>query len=322
MNLLIIGVIIFIFSIVIIELLMFAFKNTGYVKSANIKKRLRKFTYVDKDDGTGDIIKKRVISDIPWLNELLLKKPFVTSMDRLIIQANTKYNLGFYLLLTLILGCLGFLFGTFKAFPLILSFLIGLIFATIPFFYLQRLKNKRMEKFRTQLPEGLGLIARSLRAGHAFTSGMKMVSAEFDDPLGTELEETLDEINFGVNVADALKNLADRIDCEEAKFFVTAVVLQRESGGNLATILDSLANIIRKKFEFQDKVNTLSAEARLSAVVLVLLPFVVGSVMYIFNPAFISILFTDPTGHLLLVVGSILMVLGILVIRKIIEIKV
>ena len=138
----------------------------------------------------------------------------------------------------------------------------------------------------------------------------------------TALDETLDEINFGVNVADALKNLADRIDCEEAKFFVTAVVLQRETGGNLAMILESLAKIIRKKFEFQDKVDTLSAEARLSAVVLVILPFFIGFAIYILNPGFISVLFTDPFGHVLLVAGGILMILGILVIRKMIEIKV
>ena len=322
MNLFIVGIIIFFASIAIIEMVTFAFKNTGYVKSANIKKRLRKFTYVGKDDGTGDIIKKRVISSIPSLNNLLLKMSFVNSLDRLIIQANTKYNLGFYLLLSLTLSLFAYLVAHFKAFSIPLAILIGLIFATLPFFYLQYLKNKRMEKFRVQLPEGLDLIARSLRAGHAFTSGMKMVSTEFDDPLGTELEETLDEINFGVNVADALKNLADRIDCEEAKFFVTAVVLQRETGGNLAAILENLGKIIRKKYEFQDRVNTLSAEARLSAVVLVLLPFFVGGTMYFFNPAFIMVLFTDPTGHLLLIIGGILMFLGILVIRKIIEIKV
>lgn len=322
MNLLIIGVIIFFASIAIIEMVTFAFKNTGYVKSANIKKRLRKFTYVDKEDGTGDIIKKRIISNIPALNSILLKMNFVNSLDRLIIQANTKYNLGFYLLLSMTFALVGYLIAYYKAFPAPVAMLTGLILAIMPYFYLHWLKNKRMEKFRAQLPEGLELIARSLRAGHAFTSGMKMVTTEFDDPLGTELDETLDEINFGVNVADALKNLADRIDCEEAKFFVTAVILQRESGGNLAAILESLGKIIRKKFEFQDKVNTLSAEAKLSAVVLVLLPFFVGGIMYVFNPEFISILFTDPTGHLLLVVGGTLMFLGILVIRKIIEIKV
>lgn len=322
MSLFVIGIIIFFASIAIIEMVMFAFKNLGVVKSAKIKKRLRKFTYVNKADGTGDIIKKRVLSEIKILNDLLLKMNLVNSADRLIIQANTKYNLGFYVLLTLTLGLVGYLVAVFKAFPGTIAIMIGLILATLPYFYLKYLKRQRMEKFRSQLPEGLDLIARSLRAGHAFTSGMKMVSTEFGDPLGTELDETLDEINFGVNVADALKNLADRIDCEEAKFFVTAVVLQRETGGNLAMILESLAKIIRKKFEFQDKVDTLSAEARLSAVVLVILPFFIGFAIYILNPGFISVLFTDPFGHVLLVAGGILMILGILVIRKMIEIKV
>ncbi len=322
MNLLIVGIIIFIASIAIIEMVKVALKNTGYAKSANIKKRFRKFTYVNKEDGTGDIIKKRIISSIPSLNILLLKMSMVNSLDRLITQANTKYNLGFYILLSFTLAMIGYLMASFKGFPVSVAMLIALIFATLPYFYLQRLKNKRMEKFRAQLPEALEMIARSLKAGHAFTSGMKMVSTEFDDPLGTEFDETLDEINFGVNVADALKNLTDRIDCEEAKFFVTAVVLQRESGGNLAVILESLGKMIRKKFEFQDKVNTLSAEARMSAWVLVLLPFFVAGAMYIFNPAYILIFFNDPMGTRLLVIAGTLMVLGILVIRKIIQIKV
>jgi len=322
MNLLFVGIIIFIASIAIIEMGKFALKNTGYAKSSNIKKRFRKFTYVNKEDGTGNIIKKRIISNIPSLNILLLKMSMVNSLDRLITLSNTKYNMGFYLLFSCTLAMVGYLLASFKGFPVPVAMLIALIFASIPYFYLQRLKNKRMEKFRTQLPEALELIARSLRAGHAFTSGMKMVSSEFDDPLGTEFDETLDEINFGVNVDDALKNLTDRIDCEEAKFFVTAVVLQRESGGNLAAILESLGNIIRKKFEFQGKVNTLSAEARMSAWVLVLLPLFVAGAMYIFNPKYILIFFTDPMGTRLLVIGGTLMVLGILVIRKIIQIKV
>ncbi len=322
MNLLIVGILIFAISIATIEIVTFFFRKSGYAKKATIKKRLRKFTFVSKSDGSGDILKRREISAIPWLNNLLLKSSFINSLDRLVIQANTKYNLGFFILLSITMGLVGYLAANFYGLFPAMCLLVGLILTTMPYLYLMSLKNRRMAKFREQLPEGLELIARSLRAGHAFTSGMKMVTTEFDDPLGTELEETLDEINFGVNVSDALKNLAERIDAEEAKFFVTAVILQRETGGNLATILESLARIIRKKFEFQDKVNTLSAEGKLSALVLVMLPFVVGAAIHILNPGFLSVLFTDPIGHILLVVGGILMVLGILVIKKMVEIKV
>lgn len=322
MNLLIIGVIIFIASIAIIELVMFAFKNVSYVKSAKIKKRLRKYTYVKKEDGTGDILKNRELSSIPWLNHILLKINIVNSLDRLIIQANTRYNLGFYVLLSITIGLVGYLGANLYEMSTFAAILIALITSTLPYFYLLKLKTNRVKIFRTQLPEGLELIARSLKAGHAFTSGMKMVSTEFDDPLGTELDEALDEINFGVNVADALRNMADRIDCEEAKFFVTAVILQRETGGNLAMILESLSNIIRKKFEFQDKVNTLTAEGRISALVLVLLPFFVAGAIHVLNPGYLNVLFTDPVGQFLLTVGLILMATGILVIRKIIEIKI
>jgi tight adherence protein B len=322
MNLLMIGIIIFIASITIIKLLIFAFKNAHYINSAKIRKRLRKFTIVEKADGTGDILKKRELSSIPWLNNLLLGMPLVALLDRLIIQANTSYNPGFYVLLSITLGLVGYLIAGLLEMSNVGVILIALISASLPCIYLLRVKNNRIKKFRSQLPEALELIARSLRAGHAFTSGMKMVSTEFDDPLGTEFDEALNEINFGVNVADALKNLADRTDCEEAKFFVTAVVLQRETGGNLATILESLSKIIRKKFEFQDKINTLTAEGRISALVLVLLPFFVAGVIYILNPGYLQVLFTEPVGQFMLILGSLLMVTGILVIRKIIEIKV
>jgi tight adherence protein B len=322
MNLLIVGIIIFFVSIALIELVTRVFGNSRVVKNAKVKKRLRKFVFVPKSDGTGDILKKREISGIPWFNSLLLKMSFINSMDRLIIQANTKYNLGFFILLSITIGLVGYLAAAFFLMTPLISVLIAFLLAAMPYLYLMSLKNRRMEKFREQLPEGLDLIARSLRAGHAFTSGMKMVTTEFDDPLGTELEEALDEINFGVNVTDALKNLADRIDAEEAKFFVTAVVLQRETGGNLAEILESLAKLIRKKFEFQDKVKTLTAEGRVSALVLVMLPFVIGTAIHILNPTFLSPLFTEPIGHLLLGIGGVLMIIGILVIRKMIEIKV
>jgi tight adherence protein B len=322
MNLLMIGIIIFIASITIIELLIFAFKNVSYVQSAKVKNRLRKFTLVEKADGTGDILKKQELSSIPWLNKLLLSMPLVTILDRLVIQANTSFNSGFYLLLSITLGLVGYLIAGFFQMSTGIVILIALISASLPCINLMRLKNNRIKKFRSQLPEALELIARSLKAGHAFTSGMKMVSTEFDDPLGTEFDETLNEINFGVNMADALKNMADRTDCEEAKFFVTAVVLQRETGGNLATILESLSKIIRKKFEFQDKINTLTAEGRISALILVLLPFFVAGVIYFLNREYLLVLFNEPVGQFMLILGSLLMAAGILVIRKIIEIKV
>jgi len=187
---------------------------------------------------------------------------------------------------------------------------------------LHLLKQKRIEKFSSQLPEALDLIARALKAGHSLNSGMKLAADEFHDPLGPEFDETLGEINFGVSVANALKNLVGRIECPELKYFVVAIILQRETGGNLAELIESLANLIREKFKFQGKVRTLSAEGRLSAVILVAIPFFMGIYLHFSNPKYLELLFSEPIGRIMAGAAVIMMAIGILVIKKMVTIKV
>jgi tight adherence protein B len=179
-----------------------------------------------------------------------------------------------------------------------------------------------MASFEKQLPEGLGLIARALRAGHAFTSGMKLAADEFGDPLGPELRETLDEINFGLSVPEALKNLARRVDCPDLSFFVVSVILQRETGGNLSEIIENLARLIRERFKFRGKVRTLSAEGRLSAVVLLLIPFVLFGVLFVVNRPYVTTLMVDPIGKALAGIAGLMMILGIIMIKRIIKVEV
>jgi tight adherence protein B len=187
---------------------------------------------------------------------------------------------------------------------------------------LRRLKRKRIEKFRSQFPEALDLIARALKAGHSLNSGMKLAADEFGDPLGPEFDETLREINFGVSVADALKNFAGRIECPELKYFVVAVILQRETGGNLAELVESLAYLIREKFKFQGKVRTLSAEGRLSAIILVAIPFLFAIYLHFSNPEYLGLLFSAPIGRIMVAGAIIMMAVGMLVMKKMVTIKV
>jgi tight adherence protein B len=179
-----------------------------------------------------------------------------------------------------------------------------------------------MAKFERQLPEALGLIARALRAGHAFTSGMKLACEEFSDPLGPEFEDTLDEINFGQSVTDALKNLALRVDCPDLRFFVVSVILQRETGGNLAEIMEGLAHLMRERFKFRGKVRVLSAEGRLSASILFILPFFLAAFLFVFHPQVVAPLHQDPIGKVLMWIMGALMFLGFLMIRRIIKVEV
>ncbi len=317
-----IGVIIFAVSIFIIEMLFYAYKTIRDPDRKKIRKRLKTFSYKESKNELPDILQKKVLSDVPLLNKILLHVPGRQYFNRLLQQANVHYPLGFFILLTIFLAitscCVSSLITRNKVFVVIITLLL----AGTPFFYLCLKKKKRMEKFQRQLPEGLELIARSLKAGHAFPSSMKMAADEFDDPLGPEFEETINEINFGVNVPDALKNLAERVYCADLKFFVISVILQRETGGNLAEIIESLAYIIRERFKLYGKIRTLAAEGKISAIILGSLPFVVMIALYFTSPAYIRILFSDPAGKIILGISAFMMALGILVMKKMVDIEV
>ena len=318
----IVAAIVFFMTLSIIELTLYAYRNFRYPDRAKISKRLSALS-MDRYDGVStDIMKKRVLSEVPALNELLNRFAWAESLENLRRQANAGYPLGFFLLLSIMMSSMGVLAGLFF-FPGNNMFaILGFFSGALPVLNLRMKKKKRMDKFMNQLPEALDLIARSLRAGHAFTSGMKMTAEQFDDPLGPEFDETLDEINFGVSVYDALKNLTQRVDCPDLKFFVVSVNLQRETGGNLAEIIENIATLIRERFKFFGKVRTLSAEGKLSAYILIGLPFCVMILLSFVNPEYIQTLFTEPEGRTALYVAGGMMLAGIVMIRKMIRIRV
>jgi tight adherence protein B len=322
MDLLAIGFGIFIATVVIIQLVMYGVRHMRTTQRVKIRKRLRKMTYVESGADGAEILKKRAYSDIPFLNSLLSSLPGLNSLDRLMVQANAKHPMGFYLLLGLFLTVVGLLIGSQLARNTLLAILLALIFGFLPYFHLLRMKRIRAEKFKKQMPDGLDLIARSLKAGHAFSGGISLAAEEFDDPLGTEFSEMLDEINFGVSVPEALKNLTTRVECEEIKYFAMGVILQRETGGNLAELIQTLANLIREKFKFEGKVRTLSAEGKLSAVILSALPFLVGGWFWLTNPKYLTPLVAEPFGRVLLLLAATFMIAGILVLKRMVSIKV
>ena len=179
-----------------------------------------------------------------------------------------------------------------------------------------------MKKFQAQLPEALDLMARSLRAGHAFSTGMKLAAEEFEDPLGSEFSATLDEINFGLGVPDALTNFVNRVECQDLNFFVVAVILQRETGGNLAEIMENIAHLIRERFKLYGKIRTLAAEGNLSMYVLLALPFFILGALMVVNSNYIMTLFTEPAGRVMCGVALFMMLIGSLVMRRMVKIDV
>ena len=322
MEMVVIGGGIFLALILVIELVVYGVRNMRTTKRMKIRRRLRKYVYVESEKDSAEILKKRILSDVSFLNALLLKLPGLEPLDRLIIQANSKYPMGFFVLLAALLAAVGFLIGN----SLLLNFSYGIMFGIFgflaPFVYLSRQKKMRMAKFKKQLPDGLDLIARSLKAGHALTGGMSVAAEEFDDPLGPEFAEALDEINFGVSLQNAMKNLVKRIDCEEIKYFVVGVILQRETGGNLAELMTTLATLIRERFKFEGKVKTLTAEGRFSAIVLIALPFLLFGYLWFTSPNFLEPLLTEPVGRFMILMAIVMMILGALVMKKMVKIRV
>ena len=322
MELFAIGFGIFFAAVLIIQLLSYGVRHMRATQRVKIRKRLRKYTYAEGGGDGTEILKKKVFSDISFLNSLLNILPGLNSLDRLMMQANAKYPLGVYLLLGLLFAVTGLLMGAqFDLGPL-MALLVAFIIGSLPFIHLVRKKYLRAEKFKKQMPDALDLVARALKAGHAFSGGLSLAAEEFDDPLGTEFSEMLDEINFGVSVPEALKNLVGRVECEELKYFAMGVILQRETGGNLAELIHTLATLIREKFKFEGKVRVLSAEGKLSAVILTALPFLVGGFIWLTNPAYLAPLMAEPFGRMLLLLACVFMIAGILVMKRMVSIKV
>jgi tight adherence protein B len=316
------GLWIFLISLFVFEFGFYTYKTIRYPNRSRIRQRLERLSTEDAYVEQPDILRKRVLSEIGFLDKLLTFVPGVKSLDRLIHQANSSYSAGFYILISLFLALTGLIGGSTVTNNSMVSLLCASVLGAGPFGVLRLQKKRRITAFQKQLPEALELIARALKAGHAFTSGIKLAAEEFKDPLGSEFQATLDEINFGISVADAFKNLSGRIDCPELRFFVVSVILQRETGGNLAEIIESLSQLIRERFKFEGKIRVLSAEGKLSAAILVALPFLIALIIQFISPDYLQSLFTDPRGRTAAVAALTGMAVGIVFIKQMIKIKV
>lgn len=200
--------------------------------------------------------------------------------------------------------------------------ILGVFMAVVPFGWLYMRRSRRLKAFGAQLPDAMELVARALRAGQSLPSGFNMVSTEMGDPIGKEFGRVFEEQNLGCSMEDSLRSLADRIPNTDLKFFVTAVVLQRQTGGDLAEILDKIGRLIRERFQIWGQIQALTGEGRLSGIILMALPFLLFVVVYYLNPDYVMLLFSDSLGRQMLAVALFMQLLGALCIRKIVNIKV
>jgi tight adherence protein B len=269
------------------------------------------------------LLRDEQLSQIPALDNLLRRSHRIAAIQEMLAQAGMTLRAGNFLGLSVLTaiatGIIAFVLSKYNPAIAWAALVIGFL---LPYSYASFRRSKRFEKFEELFPEAIDTLARAVRAGHAFTTALEMISNEVAEPVCSEFRKLYEEQKFGMPVRDALMNLTDRIPLVDVKFFVTAVMLQRETGGNLAEILDNLSYVIRERFKIQRQVRVYTAQGRLTMALLMGMPPIIVVTMLVLNPAFIRPLFSDPIGHVLLVAGITLQTIGYFVIRKIIRIQV
>jgi len=268
------------------------------------------------------LLRDEVLSRIPAFDSFLRRSERVSALQKILAQGHVDVRAGNFLMLcavsSLLLAVIAYVAGG----NIIFAWVGVVLGFFLPYAYASHMRKKRFQKFEEKFPEAIDTLARAVRAGHAFTTALEMIANEVSEPVAGEFRQLFEEQKFGLPVRDALLNLADRIPLVDVKFFVTAVMLQRETGGNLAEILDNLSYVIRERFKILRQVRVHTAQGRLTMVLLMALPPTVVVVMYVLNRGFIMPLFTDPIGHALIVAGITMQTLGYFFIRRIIRIQV
>ncbi len=290
-----------------------------------IKDRLaaeRKAPELAPEEEQHALLRDEQLSEIPALDTLLRRSTRVSDLQKTLAQADISVRAGNFLGLSALTGVGATILAYVLSKRVEVAWIALLVGFVLPYSYASIRRNKRFEKFEELFPEAIDTLARAVRAGHAFTTALEMITAEVSEPVAGEFRQLYEEQKFGMPVRDALLNLTYRMPLVDVKFFVTAVMLQRETGGNLAEILDNLSYVIRERFKIQRQVRVYTAQGRLTMALLMGMPPIIVTTMLLLNPSFIRPLFSDPIGHFLLVAGITLQTIGYFVIRKIIRIQV
>lgn len=265
---------------------------------------------------------KERLSSITALNAVLgRRQQVVAPLTRLIEQSGLRLTVGSVLLGSVLLSLIAILAVVQVSHQPLLALPLGVAIGAAPFLYIRMAAKKRMAAFEEQFPEAIDLIARALRAGHALPTALQMVAEEVAEPAGSEFRLLFDQQNFGMSLQDALRAFGERISLVDARFFVTAILTQREMGGNLSEVLEKLAAVIRERFKVKRHVRAVSAHGRITGVVLGFLPPVVAGLLLIISPAHIRLLADDPIGVDMVMVAIALQIVGVFIIRRIVDVE-
>ena len=313
---------VFLCILFLLQGLALLFGKGGSASDRRIKARLHFVQELENKVETASLLKADNLEQTSWMSRWLGKITRIFNLEELLLQADIPWKSTTVIMFCLGIGGLAGIYGFLQFGPL---GALGAFFAVaylLPQILLRLKKRMRLKRFEKQLPEALGLMARSLKAGHSFPSAMQLVADEMPNPIGIEFFKTFKEYNYGLDFSEVMMNLYRRNQLRDLKFFITAILIQRETGGNLVEILEKIASLIRERFKLLNHIKALTAEGRLSGLILIGLPILISLILYKLNPQYISLLWTHPTGKLMLGVAIFFQVLGMVVIKKIVSIKV
>jgi len=316
-------VLVFVAVLLLLEGLYLIWRSYKGPEARTIEKRLQALSAATDRSAQAHLVRERMLSGVPWLQRILLTLPRAHRLDRFILQAGLDWTVSGLLLACAAIGVFAFFaLASLAHQSAALALAGGALGAALPLLYLQYQRGRRLSRMERQLPEALDLVTRALRAGHSFASGVQMIGDEMADPIATEFRMVADEVNFGVSLQQALTNLSERVPLTDLRYFVVAVLIQRDSGGNLTEVLGNLSRLIRDRLKLLARVRVLSSEGRLSAWILGIMPFALAGLINMFNPEFMSPLWEDPMGLVVVKYMLGLMVVGALILRKIVKIRV
>ena len=288
----------------------------------------RRMEAVQKAEKRGEVslslklVKDEMMSSVPVLHRVMMRWSWAGKLRETLVQAGVDIKPAKFLLFNVVLAVGAYLIAGYFYPHAALQLLAAAVVAAIPFVAVFWKRRRRIRQFEERFPEALDLLGRAVRAGHAFTTGLEMIAKEASEPIASEFRKTFEEQNFGIPLRDALLNMSERVHSLDCKFFVTALLIQKETGGNLAEILDGLARVIRDRFRIYRDVRTKTAQGRLTAGILIALPPVMAMALSSLNPHYMKILFTDPKGPFILGLAGFLQLLGSAIIWKIIHFEV
>ena len=293
-------------------------------KRALLKERLADAirASINSQDAEVQLVRRELLSEIPWVNQVLMGVRVTTQFKQIIDQAASEVTVMRLVLFSLTAGVLAFLAVSMISASYLLCFFFAVLATALPTLHILAKRRKRLNKFLQLLPDALDLMSRGLSAGHAFTEALQMVATEMPEPIAGEFRKTYEEQNLGLSLKLALENLVERVPLLDLRMCVTAVMIQRETGGNLSELLEKVAHTIRERFRIMEDLKTMTLSSRWSAWLLCGLPIFLAVYVTVMNPGYMDVMWRDPRGHWLLAIAAIMQILGILMVQKIMRIRI